>query len=382
MISAGFRYIGMLVALATVTMASALTHSQAPRMQAANGVPIALLKKLTRGVNITRWFCYVKGDDTVNFRNYLIKEDLENFKKLGVQYARLCISPEVIYQNGVPNPTNLPLLDDGINRLEKAGLVVLVDLHDNGQMKLDAEDHDNSGFVTFWKAMAKHYKGYGENSTVFELLNEPVFAKNPEVWYNLQRQTVKAIRAIDPDRTILVASTGWNSVDTLLAMKTLDEKNIVYSYHCYDPFVFTHQGASWAGDQQKAMRDVPFPSSPEAVAAMIDKIPAPYKDAVRNYGEQRFGKKYLHDRLNLGKLWGIQHQVPVLLGEFGAYPPVSPVESRATWFEFMRDAIDEIGLPNAIWGYDDALGLGREKTADGKIHLDPVTLKHFFKVSG
>lgn len=375
------RHIGALAAIALVGLVGATPVSEkSVSTQANNGVPSALMKKLNRGVNITRWFCNVKPTDTTLFRNYLVQDDLQNFKRLGVNYIRLCVSPDVIYKNGIPDPTNLPLLDAGIASLEKAGLAVLLDLHDNGQMKLDEPQHDNSGFIRFWEAMAKHYKGRQESSTVFELLNEPVFQKNPETWYQLQNQTVKAIRAIDPKRTILVASTGWNGIDTMVTMKPLAEKNLIYSFHCYDPFLFTHQGATWTGEQQKVMRDIPFPSSPTAVEEIISKIPEQYQGSVRDYGNQRLGKGYLHDRLSLASNWGHKNRVPVLFGEFGAYPPVSPKESRARWFDAMHDIIAELSLPNAVWGYDDGFGLGREKDASGKVKLDELTLKHLYKM--
>ncbi len=369
---------GAVAVSASLVAVTAWAGTQAS--QAPNGVPTALMKKLTRGVNITRWFGYVKPDDTALFENYLVEDDLQNFKRLHVTYVRLCVNPDLIYRNGTPDPTNLSFIDKGIEKLEKAGIAVIWDLHDNGQMKLDTPDHDQSGFIRFWEALARHYKGKQESSTVFELLNEPQFLKNPDAWYKLQTKAVAAIRAIDSARTILVASTFWNSIDTMSQMTPLEEKNLIYSFHCYDPFRFTHQGASWTGDEQKAMRDIPFPSSPEAVSAMIDKIPEQFRAGVLDYGKQRYDSKYLLNRLELAKTWGVRNHVPVLLGEFGAFPPVSPKDSRGRWFEGMRQAIDQLGLPNAIWGYDDALGLGREKTSDGKVHLDEVTLKHFYQV--
>jgi len=367
-----YRYI---ISLA-ITIAAALAAAQD-----TGGVPRALLSKFKTGVNVTRWFCYV-GDtnDENHFRTYLTGQDFAEFKRLNVTFVRLCISPEVVYDDGVPNAKNLTLIDAALDRFEKAGIAVLWDLHDNGQLKLDEPDHDNLGFVKFWEAIARHYKGKRESEVAFELLNEPQFNKNPEVWYALQEQTVKAVRAIDSRRTIMVASTSWNGVDTFVKMAPLPESNLVYSFHCYDPFFFTHQGATWAGDQQKAFRDVPFPSSPEAVASMIDQIPSQYQGTLKWYGEQRFDARYLLGRIAGPAEWGREHHVPVVLGEFGAYPPVSPVASRTHWFEAMGAALDAEHIPSAIWGYDDALGLGRQMK-DGRLQLDPVTLKAFFGIS-
>jgi aryl-phospho-beta-D-glucosidase BglC (GH1 family) len=201
------------IALATASIAAAQPKD-------ANGVPRPILNKLTRGVNITRWFCYREaGTNGVQLRNYLHPLDFASFKDLGVKFVRLCISPDVIYRDGKPDLVNLAEVDRGIDRLNRAGLLVLWDLHDNGQLKLDQPAKDNTGFVTFWQAIAEHYKGKKLNSVVFELVNEPTFQTNREVWYALQERTLRAVRAIDPKRTIMVSPEQWSGVDALASFR-------------------------------------------------------------------------------------------------------------------------------------------------------------------
>ncbi len=348
--------------------------------QSPGGVPAALMKKLTRGVNITRWFLVAQPNDTAHFQNFFVEQDYANLRRLGIGFVRLGVADTVIYGDGTPDPTNLPYFDKAIDRLVSEGLAVIIDMHDITKLKLDLPGRDNKPFVRFWESMARHYKGKAETSTIFELQNEPVFEKNPATWYKLQRETVAVIRAIDPQRTILVLSTNWNSIDTLLSMEPLEEKNLIYSFHCYDPSLFTHQGATWAGDALKTVKAIPFPASPEAVSAMIDKIPEAFKSNVREYGDKRYDAQYLYNRLSDAVMWGVRHHVPVLLGEFGSLPLVAPPESRARYFDSMREATIKLGLPSCVWAYDDIFGLGRELTPDGKVHLDPLTLKHLYGV--
>ena len=232
----------------------------------SNGVPKSLLDHINRGVNISRWFCYVGNpNDTDHFQNYLRQEDFRTFSRLKLGFVRLCISPEVAFDAKTGFRTqNQPLLDSAVRRLIGANLVVLYDLHDNGQLKLDQNGTNNNEFVNFWEETARHFKGQNEKMLVFELLNEPVFQKNANDWYALQEKTIEAVRAIDPSRTIVATGTSWGGIDTLAAMKPLPETNLIYSYHCYDPFLFTHQGATWTGEQMKHLKSMPFPSSPEA----------------------------------------------------------------------------------------------------------------------
>ena len=344
----------------------------------SNGVPAALLAKLDRGVNVTRWFCYQGGPGTPeHFQTYMKAGDFAQFKRLGVHFVRLCLAPETVYDAGKPRAAAMPFVDAGVERLEKAGLAVLFDLHDNGQLKLDSTG-DGDAFVGWWRAVAGRYKGKGETTRVFELVNEPVFDKNPEAWQALQNRTVAAIRAVDPKRTILVSGTGYGGIDGLLKLEPLAQKNLVYSFHCYDPFWFTHQGATWAGEAPKQIKGLEFPANAANVEAVASQMTKPYDDWVRDYGRKDNDAAYLMRRLKSASDWGKAHGVPVLLGEFGEYPPVSPPASRARWFQAMRKAIAALRLPNCLWGYDDGFGLGRSVASDGTIKVDELTAKSLY----
>ncbi len=347
---------------------------------AIDGVPGAMVAHMTHGVNVTRWFCYEGAKRAPQAQgSYWLAQDAKWMKTLGIDYVRLCISPEYIFANGVAKAAELASIDTAIKKLQGEGMVVVWDLHDNGQMKLDAPRHQNRNFVTFWKSIATHYRGKGYSNLVFELVNEPVFQTNASAWHALQQQTVRAVRSVDPKRTIMVSGVQWGGIEGLEKLPVLPDHNLIYSAHCYDPFQFTHQGASWAGPEQQNLRNLPYPSSPEAVAAILPTIPEAQRKVATWYGEQRFNRSYLLGRLKKVSDWGTKHGKFVVLGEFGAYPPVSPAESRMQWFSDMAGIFAELKLSNVIWGYDDALGLGR-KVENGTVILDTDTLSAFYHV--
>jgi hypothetical protein len=176
----------------------------------------------------------------------------------------------------------------------------------------------------------------------------------------------------------MVTSTTWSGIDTLTSMRPLGESNLLYTFHCYDPFFFTHQGASWVGDPPRDMRHVPFPSSPEAVSAVMGDQPESERGNLKSYGDARYDRAYLHGQIQKAMVWAAKNHVPAVLGEFGAYPAVSPQDSRTRWFQAMREVLSDLGVPNALWGYDDALGLGRTQNPDGSLNLDSVTLRGLF----
>lgn len=360
----------------------ALTTIQAPSSQvdATNGVPKALLSRLTTGVNIARWFCYLAPNiQDMHFTGYMGEADFRTFDRLGVKFVRLCISPDFIYKDGKPTE-NLAKVDRALDQMFKQKLVVIWDLHDNGQLGLDKPGKDNSGLVSFWSTLAEHYKGSRYNDLVFEIVNEPVFIDKPDAWYRLQSEVVREVRKKDPKRTLMVTPTYWSNIDTFVKMPILPEKNLIYTFHCYDPHNFTHQGAEWMGEVPRDFKAVPFPSSPQAIAAILPNHDPKLAPALETYGKASFGEAYVMDRLKSAYDWGVANRVPILLGEFGAYPKVMPTDSRSRWFASMKAGISKYKLPNAIWGYDEGLGLGRRVNADGSIWLDPIALESFFGI--
>lgn len=349
--------------------------------QNPSGVPPLLLAKLHRGVNITRWFCYLEGSENAaaHYRDYLSDADFEAFRRMKLGFVRLCVSPEAVYRNGAADPATLQWVDKALGRLRTAHLAVLWDLHDNGQMKLE-EPSNQDGSVRFWEELARHYKGRDEDNLVFELLNEPQFNNRADDWNRLQERAVEAVRKIDPKRTVLVTGNEWGGIDSMVKLKPLSEQNLIYSFHCYDPFFFTHQGATWAGDEVKEFKGVPFPVSPEGVAPLLAQVDERFRGDLKWFGEQRYGADYLMSRLKTADAWGRANRVPVLMGEFGAYPLVSPPASRARWYQAMSHAIQTLKMPFAVWGYDDAFGLARRKDERGGVTLDPMVLRELFGV--
>jgi len=362
-----------------LAFAAAAVLSTSLYSQPTGGVPQAVMEKMTVGVNVTRWFCYLANPkDAKHFDSYFTTGDVAALKGINCKFVRLCVSPDAIYDNGKPNSTTLPYLDKAIDRLNKAGMLVLLDLHDNGQLKLDQPPFNDMGLVTFWEKMADHYKGKWMTSLVFEIVNEPVFQKNPEVWYKLQEQTVKAVRLRDPKRTIVVTGTSWGGIDTLVKMKKVDASNLLYSFHCYDPFFFTHQGAEWVGEWPQKLKSVPFPASATSVNKILAQNDSKYHGSLVDYGKAGYDAPYLKNRIKSCMDWGKANKVPVFLGEFGVYPKVAPSADRSVWFKAMRAACESLGCPHAIWGYDDGLGLGRQ-IKDGKVVLDQVALKAMYR---
>ena len=94
-----------------------------------------------------------------------------------------------------------------------------------------------------------------------ELLNEPDMPS--ELWWPVAGRLSAEIRRILPSTTIVVGPAGPQRHEVLAGLEPLDDANVVYAIHYYDPFVFTHQGADWGGadDPLSQLQGLPYPAT-------------------------------------------------------------------------------------------------------------------------
>lgn len=150
----------------------------------------------------------------------------------------------------------LPRLDQALLQAGRIGCRVVVDLHSPPGGGINPGGYVDSGapffrsaasqehFVEVWKKLAARYRG---NETIwgFDLLNEPVDADTaPDCrdWNVLALDAARAIRAIDPGRTIIVEPAEWGSPFGFASFRPLPLEGVVYSFHMYQPFEYTYQG--------------------------------------------------------------------------------------------------------------------------------------------
>ena len=357
------------------TQSTAPTVAPVPTVVAAplSAVPPQRLKRLSKSVNITRWFWYTEGQGGAYFKNYMTDADLKLIHEMGVLSVRLVISPTFFYQVAKPtelNPAMIGYLDNAIDRLLAYDLAVVIDMHDEDKASWLKDQQYVEGFLQFWPVLAKRYADRNPDQVIFELLNEPTFEQEAERWAALQARWVGAMRAVVPTHTLIVTGNEWGGISGLMKLSPLADKNLVYSFHFYEPFQFTHQGATWSSPEVVDLRDIPYPATAERCKPMLDKITnSAKKSTLRNYCYSFWTASKLKNKLAEAADWGKQHGVPLWMGEFGVYCPYSPAQDRAQWIHDVRASAESLNIGWALWGYDECFGMQR-KQVQGDIRLD------------
>lgn len=340
----------------------------------ASSVPAPRLARLATGANVCRWFRFPRRETPEYFADYLPESEAALMARMGLKHVRLCVAPKVIMDpaTGAVRPDRGPQLEAAIQRFQQAGLLVVVDIH-NEDRAAEVDPAWQAAFVKFWAELARRLSRLDPDLTILEIINEPVFAQREEEWNTLNGRLAAAIRENAPRHTIMTSGPNWGGIDGLKKLKLLPDKNVIYSFHCYDPFAFTHQGATWASEEVKPLRGVPYPSSPEAVGEILAKLDdhPRSRGMVENYGRQRWNKERLAARFKEGIEWGQRHDVPLYCGEFGVIPNQPKPEHRANWFRDFGQVLAANQIGWAVWGWDEGFGLSR-RTVDGKPVVDTV----------
>ncbi len=361
-----------------------LTASLTARSSETKGVSEVRIARLAKGINIPGWFWLNRGSVDELEKRYP-DADFQLIKKLGFTNVRVPIDMANVYDKSQPdflNKTNLPYLDRGIRKILSYELAIIIDLHSISQKEggsnysgpLGLDETFTDTFCRFWTSFARHLSQFDPDWVILEPMNEPVLSGKEEDWPPIQKKVIAAIRKGAPKHSIFATGARWSNLDTLLELEPLKDHNIIYNFHFYEPHIFTHQGASWSSDWVKPLRDIPYPSSPEAVKDLIEKYADErIKNNIKRYGEQRWNTEKIEGRMKLASEWSNKHGVEIICNEWGTYKRYCPPKYRIAWLRDVRKSREKFGIGWCMWTFDGSFGVVNRK--DKKVVVDEDVAK-------
>ena len=151
---------------------------------------------------------------------------------------------------GTVNPSLKRLVERVIANTEKAGLYAILDWHIlyDGDPMTDVKEA-----CAFFSEMAKRYRGDGH--LLFEICNEPNGSQ--VTWKGDIRpyavQVLAAIRAVDPQRIVLVGTPNWSTQPADVLEDPLPDSQVMYVFH-----VYMDKGAELQAQALEALKKVPL----------------------------------------------------------------------------------------------------------------------------
>lgn len=313
--------------------------------------------KLHRGINLGGYLSQC-NHQSAHYDAFITEGDIEQIAGWGLDHVRLPIDYEVIEQeDGSVKEQGYGYVDRVVAWCEKYHLNLVLDLH-----KAYGYDFNNAGseeennlftnaaaqerFVALWERIAKRY---GKCSHVaFELLNEVVEKENADLWNALIARTVKAIRGITKDTSIIYGGIQWNSVKTLKLLEVPEDENIIFTFHFYEPLLFTHQKAYWVKNMDP-VKDVPYPESMDYYKEE-SKILGYQGEVVTKAASKEMGKPFIREMIQEAIDAAKKANVNLYCGEFGVIDQ-APIEDTYRWFHDVNEVFLENDIGCCVWNY-------------------------------
>jgi hypothetical protein len=248
------------------------------------------------------------------------------------------------------------------------------------------EDHSGvfPAYIACVQKIAHALEDMPHDRFAFELMNEPWLDTPAQMarWQGMLEKLHAAARRGAPTLPLVLTGAQWSSARALTRVDPAPFKgsNVIYTFHYYDPHLFTHQGVD--GDETKFVGGLKWPSTPQNVAeckaaasSRIDdfarKNAASASDyraktmlALDEYAQSRPDFVQMRADFDAVAEWAERAGVSrerILLGEFGCTSSAQGVplgEDRANWLSAVAGLAKKFGFPTAYWAYKGYGGMG------------------------
>jgi endoglucanase len=298
---------------------------------------------INRGTNIAHWLSQSerRGEERASF---FTKKDILFIDSAGFDHIRLPIDEEQMWdENGKRHEEAFQLLNECLTWCEEAQLRVVLDLHilrshhfNNKEKPLWTKPEEQDKFIQLWKDLSGAVHHWPNRMLAYEFMNEPV-ADDAEQWNQLLMRVTDSIRSWEAKRVLVIGSNRWQSADTFDQLKIpANDRNILLSFHFYEPFYLTHFQASWT-ELKDFKGNVNYPGQ-----IVLDGVSEKEKRLYNLDTLEKMMQKPLHlaDSLKL----------PLYCGEFGVIDK-APVAAKLAWYKDMEAIFKKHGIAYANWNY-------------------------------
>ena len=362
--------------------------------------------RVARGVNTFPWFSLTREFPAPRTdyawppfqtsRPVPTRNDLDRLRRSGLDFIRIPVDPGPFLAGSLAQRESLlAMLMDAVGLALDARLKVIVNLQANGATHYWnpyrlLSGPDAPGFAAYLELVsdiAARLRRFPPEDIGLEPINEPMQACASDVWPTMQWQLLEAARRASPDVT-LVATGACGSM--LTGLDALDPaplaafEPLIFTFHFYEPYLFSHQGAPWM--QEPVYRDlnaVPWParegSLEQTLAAVRKRMAADtgisperkaaaYAETVKVlkvYFDADPGRPYIDHYLDMATTWAKRHGISsdrILMGEFGALRTdaryvAAGANDRARYIRDVRESAEAHGFAWAFWNLFDGMGM-------------------------
>ena len=310
------------------------------------------------GINLGGWFSQCVHTKE-HYDDFIVETDFARIRDWGFDHIRLPIDYDLV------EDADGNYLEEGFARIQavidlcgRYSLNMVLDLHKTYGFSFDDGEAESgffekaeyqARFYRLWEQLAKRFAKY-EDRLAFELLNEVTDKEYCEKWNEISAECIRRIRDISADIRILVGGYYNNSIEALRDLNPPQDQHIIYNFHCYEPIIFTHQGAYWVKGMDTSFRmplDKTYGEYQEHSSAQLGQFFMDFSDFDK---DRRFGPEYFEKIIKEAVQVAEERNVALYCGEFGVIDLADP-EDTLEWYRMICSVFDSYGIGRAAWSY-------------------------------
>lgn len=325
------------------------------------------------------------------------RDDLKRLAALGFDFVRLPLDPgPFVAFTGRRRADLLGEVSAAIDQALAVGLRVLVNMQANAATHHYTPDafyaSDRAPLFPAYRDLAADLARLcarkGTDRVALEPVNEPSQACGALAWDGIQAALLAAARKAAPGLTLVATGACGSLVPGLTALDPAPLARfapLIYTFHFYEPYLFSHQGATWLTEEPfyRWLNTVPWPAARGSLsrtlaavrARMAQDLTVPASEKARDgavieakmreYFAADPARPYLAKEMAPVATWAEIYGIPagrVLVGEFGALRSdgryrASEAADRAAYVRDVRETIEAAGFGWSFWNLFDGLGL-------------------------
>lgn len=335
-----------------------------------------------------------------DYPRHIVPGSFARLHEQGFDTVRIAVDPSPLMALAAKPQEDALLqnLRQRVTEAQAAGLKVILDLHTypHGHETGDVDSilQNPATFDAYlWivHRVAETLADFDPDRTALELMNEPtqdcaaIYAApvNSDWPVKLARLHDMA-RMAAPLLPLVLSGACWGGAKGLSVLDPapLHDDNVIWSFHSYEPFTFSHQSAGWTDSPVMFLQGLPWPpdrltdtrtakilteavqragaaSGPVAKAA----TPQALHQLLSEY--RALGPADVSAPVAEAVAWADAHGIPhdrLLMGEFGAFwqtgagKTLDP-DSHARLLAAKRQAAEAAGIGWVVWSYSGAFGI-------------------------
>ena len=310
-----------------------------------------------KGINLGGWLSQYELEKE-RLDSYITEKDIETIAGWGLDHVRIPVDYTVFETaEGEPVDIGMEYLEKTYEWCDKHGINMIIDLHKTFGYSYEVAYNETGFFQSevlqerfykLWERISERF-GNRPQRIAFELLNEVNDKELSDTWNRIIRTVIARVRRNAPDTYILVGGYWNNSVDALKDLEAPFDDKIVYNFHCYDPFLFTHQAAYWVVEMNPDFR-IGYPGDIKEYREKVKELNLTRIQDYMDVPDTGFDADYFERRFIGAVKLCEERGCPLYCGEYGVIEKAS-AEDELNWYRDINTVFEKYGIGRSAWSY-------------------------------